>query len=1057
MMPRTISLIAVSFLLSSIATAQLNIIDLDDRVTLISSEVDVISLSFDLSNVDPSQVEENGDMYDSHLIVAEGMTYEYNRPILPMVSRFVVVSPDAGIDLVVHSDEPRRAPAGHSPALCLDEGLPESKLANCYELRPDDGIYPPQVALMSEPFVIRGVRMVKVTTYPVQYDPATDEFIYNEHIETEIITTDEPGINPVYQPIRRNRSREFLKFIRNFAINGDIVGRDDPDEGERPYVGHYLIVTNHNCLEFAGPFIEWRRKAGYKVDIYDVGNNNRNIDAIKTGIQSRYDDYLDDGIDPFDYILLIGDRTTYQYSRPQADWILQSPVGNSVWGGAPHADYEYACLEGGNNDRHPDVAIAMWPNGSAGLMGSVVRRTLMYEATPDMDDPSWFTRGGNYAQHWGNQAGTAWHITIHSNARWGEEVLQSLGFDDVKFYEDFSHDRNGDRIGPEVRDWYNEGLNVLIGRAELYNWRSDFVGVRANTMFPIDICLSGHGEWAAEAMFRAGSGNSLIGPVARTNGWGWTCTAPSNYTWMEMVNSHLMDDMPFGWAYVYAINKIEQYFDNFMWYRNQQLYLHIKTDVDAFGDPGVQYWQGVPRIVEADHPDWITSDTRLIEVYVYDPDEETDVPGASVTLYAPGDIPDFDHNDYDTYDEMQMWTTTTDSHGVARFIFDDGVEFEARTTVYTTVTGRNIRPYFGEMEVSTPNVAIDLMEYELTEEDGNDDGDINPGETFTIALTAANIGRRNEATDVTAVVTSLSPYVVVEENEISFGDIEDGDHSEGNEEITIHINPSCPDGESRPMTQPILQVDFASDDDRWRSAIKLNPVAPNFKVRSVVGGIIIPTDEDEVELDIEIENVGGMDAPAVTAEVRSSGLGLSLIDETANYPPIDAGRHSRIDGDPFLITGNRIVVPGSRTEVMLILRTVDDFVDTAYFDLQISETRANAPQGPDGYGYICFDDTDEEWAMAPRYQWFEISLDDRNRDEDGIRCDDLDGNSPHDMGKTQLVDLNFTTQFYGQNYDQITISSNGFVAMGDQPRMSNYQNWPLDQAIGGGVGMIAPF
>ncbi|MDP8229064.1 MAG: C25 family peptidase propeptide domain-containing protein, partial [Candidatus Electryoneaceae bacterium] len=256
MMCRTISLFALLLLLTSIATAQLNAIDQDDRVTVISSDNDAVSLNFDLSDVDPTQVDKDGETYDLHLLPVEGMTYEYNKPILPMVSRFVVVSPDAGLELIFRSDEPRRVPADYAPALCLDEGLPDAQLNSCSELGVEDGIYPPQVALMSEPFVIRGVRMVKVTTYPVQYDPATDEFIYNEHILAEIITTDEQGINPVYQPIRRNRSREFLKFIRNFAINGDIVGRDDPDEGERPYVGHYLIVTHHSCLEYAAPFIE---------------------------------------------------------------------------------------------------------------------------------------------------------------------------------------------------------------------------------------------------------------------------------------------------------------------------------------------------------------------------------------------------------------------------------------------------------------------------------------------------------------------------------------------------------------------------------------------------------------------------------------------------------------------------------------------------------------------------------------------------------------------------------------------------------------------------------
>ena len=46
------------------------------------------------------------------------------------------------------------------------EGEPEADSSE--EIDNLVGLYPPLVAEMSEPFVIRGVRLVKVTTYPVQ-------------------------------------------------------------------------------------------------------------------------------------------------------------------------------------------------------------------------------------------------------------------------------------------------------------------------------------------------------------------------------------------------------------------------------------------------------------------------------------------------------------------------------------------------------------------------------------------------------------------------------------------------------------------------------------------------------------------------------------------------------------------------------------------------------------------------------------------------------------------------------------------------------------------------
>ncbi|MDP8228219.1 MAG: C25 family cysteine peptidase, partial [Candidatus Electryoneaceae bacterium] len=520
---RVISFVLIVIFVVAIGNAALvdNVAAVNDPyVTVISSEAAEVNLEFDLSMIDCQAVDGDGELLDAHILPGEGTTYEYGMPLLPAVSRFVVVHPQAGLELVVRADNPRTERAEHPPLLCLDEDLIQDENGELIEvdIPPLNELYPPHVAEMSEPTIVRGVRLVKITTYPVQYDPTSNSYIYNEHIETDIRTTDSEPINPVDHPIRSNRSREFLKVISALAINGDIVGRDDPDADFEPeYVGHYLIVTHESALQYMGPFIEWRRKGGYKVDILSLSNNSAgNANLVKGEIQDRYDAYLDDGIDPFDYILLVGDRSQYYY-QPSPGWILQAETaaGN---GNAPHADFRYACLEG--NDDHPETAISRFPSGNRDMVELAVGRTLYYEAEPYMEDTTWFTRGAMYSQHWGNGANSAWHITIHTNARWGAEVLEQHGYDDVTFYEEYDWDQFGQRVGPVVRDLMNEGANVMLGRAENYYFvdnrgNHNFMQeIDDNVVFPVEINTSGHGEWASEIMFRRGSGNHLKGWAA---------------------------------------------------------------------------------------------------------------------------------------------------------------------------------------------------------------------------------------------------------------------------------------------------------------------------------------------------------------------------------------------------------------------------------------------------------------------------------------------------------------------------------------------------------------
>ncbi len=1016
--------------------------------TLNASSDQGLSIDFELCGLSIQQDVVGDEMFDHFSIEGEGFTYEDGLPILPAVTRLVVVPPDAGIELVVQADEPRRIRSGRRPLICEDENYPATFSFSDARNR---NLYPPEIARMSAPIVVRGVRLVAVTTYPVQYDRTDNSFLVRDHIETELRFTDADPVNPVRVPIRRNRSPKLLKLMSALAINGDQVGRDDPDRDREPdYVGHYLIVTHENCLEYIGDFIEWRRKSGWKVDILSLsGGQATNTNAVRNGIRERYDEYLDAGVDPFDEILLVGDRAGYRQGSGSPGWQLAAEPGTSVWVSPPHADYRYALLEG--NDDNPDVGISRWCAGSANTLGLFLGRTLAYEAEPYMENTDWFTRGGVFSQHWGNVEGRAWHITIHSNVRWAEELLQHKGFEDVRFYEDYRYDRHGDRVGPFERDLFNDGSNIHLGRAENYFWRDGFQGVRDNVVFPIRIVASGHGEWPAWSIMRSDQAgpNHLRGAVATTCGWGGPVTMDMTTVWVECVNGMLINDLSLGWSRLQALLGPLMYIPR----NNQSRY--ARTDFDVYGDPGVQPWIGVPRLVDTDVTQTITPRTRLIEVRVHDADVDTvAVEGAQVTLYAPGDMPDYDEDEYAGYDDMLMITRKSDVNGIVRFVLGDDIELVRGTGLYITVTGRDIRPHFDEFTIETPDLAIELDDFTLTEAEGNGDEDVNPGERFTLRISAANTGDEAAARNVSAQVTSLSPWVSVEGDEIVFDEIPAGHSAEGEGEVTLSISPACPDGASRPVTRPRLLVEFSLDELTWRSAIELSPAAPNIEVKRVVGSGVM--DVGANDLDVELENVGGVTMPEFTARITSRGMAVQPVREFADYPEIEPGEDARIEGDLFRVAGNALVVPGLKAEMLLILSVGEEVVDTAFFELQVREPGRFTPQGPDSYGYVCYDDTDTDWPMAPEYDWIEISRRDGNRDFDGIALD-FDGDSPHDIGETAVIELGFPTQFYGYEYDRVSITSNGFISFGDQPRINNHQNWPMDRALAGGVGMAAPF
>ncbi|MFH0765209.1 MAG: C25 family cysteine peptidase, partial [Calditrichota bacterium] len=1019
----------------------------ESRVSISSVEPNSIALAFNLEDVTESPVEREGAIYATFPLEEEGCTYEYGKPALPAVSRFIIVPADVGLALETNYETPRGVRSVHAPALCWDEEIRGDTPANTPQY---DGLYPPNVAEMSDPIVIRGVRIVKVTVHPVQYNPQTEAYLFHRNIETRIrYTADEP-VNPAEFPVRIQRSRQFLRYLEGMVENPEAIpNRDDP-EFVSPYVGYYLIVARVEAINHARPFIEWRRKSGWKVDILPVSaNDGPNPGTVKNAIQQRYDNLRNQGLDPFDHILIIGDRSDYSGLGPGPQWVIQSFTGNSTWPNPPHADYEFALLEG--NDIHMDAAISRWPSGNQQTMELFVGRTLAYEAAPRMQDPTWFTRGGVGSQHWGNQENSAWHVTIHTNVRWGVEVLEQLGYRDVRFQERYEWDQMGQVYGPWVRDLLNAGPNVILDRAENYFWRSDFNGVNNNTVFPVRLNLSGHGEWTTWNMIRTGDGNNLKGPVATTNSWGGPPTAPMSVVWLGLVHGVMIEDLTLGWGRIKGNTGLESFFPNINVGGNE-IYRLVKTDFDCYGDPGIQVWRGVPRLVEMNHPDTISLGTKLVEVYVHAPGEVgTPIEGAQVSLYVPGQLP----QDPTQYAQFQtfMRTAVTDREGIVRFVLT-GVNNFAAGDMFITTTGRDIRPLFGRIQIVRPSGAPEIADFTLDQVEGNDDDDLNPGESFRLSLSATNAGNRTALHNLTAVISAFSPWLEVGDNQISFGDVDPGATADGNDGVVLTLNASCPDAQARAAQQPSVIVTFDSDEGSWRNALNIDAVAPNFTVNRLPGGNTIPAELRRVN--VELKNIGRMNSQALTGRLVSMGMGVSVIDDQMTFGAINAGAQITNQGDGFLVSGNTIVPPGFINPMALILTTQSGFTDTARFSLQVGTTRENAPTGPDRYGYICFDNTDEAWDLSPDYDWVEIDPRDQNAEFEGTALN-FAGRSEADVGETLVIPLGFETRYYGVLYDSISVCTNGFIAMGNQRNITNFQNWPLDRGFAGGAGMMAPF
>ena len=89
-------------------------------------------------------------------------------------------------------------------------------------------------------------------------------------------------------------------------------------------------------------------------------------------------------------------------------------------------------------------------------------------------------------------------------------------------------------------------------------------------------------------------------------------------------------------------------------------------------------------------------------------------------------------------------------------------------------------------------------------------------------------------------------------------------------------------------------------------------------------------------------------------------------------------------------------------------------------ELDIDPQGENIPVSPSAYGYWAYDDVDTDFEQKPTFDWIEL---DPSYGGSGGTEYLLDDDDHVD------IDLPFMVQYHGEQYDQMTISSNGWVSL----------------------------
>lgn len=713
-------------------------------------------ISENISTIELTEIETKEGFYNQMLSEGMSKTFDAGKPDLPVINRLIQIpyNSDAKVRVISYDEEIVELkdynlteliiPA--QPSVAKNKDIKDEPFIKDNAVYKKNDFFKNDLIKFEDKGYLRDKHLGYIEISPFAYNPVTNTLKVINNIEIEVLFIPKSNISA--------KSTDNLKssYFESIALNTI----NEPEDSKAIITGpvKYVIVSDPMFKEALQPFIEWKTLKGFIViEAYtdEIGTTTTDIKAY---LKNLYDN-PSDGISPT-FILIVGD-------------VAQIPTFSGTAGGHK-TDLYYAEYTG---DKLPEVFYGRFSAESIEELQPQIDKTLEIEKY-EMPDPSYLKNvvlvagvDGSYASKWGNG------VINYSN-----NYYTNAENDITSYYYLYGDDSgvmasNNSGASASIRSYISAGVSFSNYSAHcgISGWSdpsfniSHIDGLTNEHMYPLIIgnCCESNTFYSddcfGEELLMAPK-KGAVGYIGGSNLTYWD----EDYWWGVGLTSTISANPTYEGS---GFGSYDRFFHlngeaKEDWYITQgQINVAGNLAVESstssrkayyweiyhlMGDPSLTPFVSVPDLLTAEYNLEIITGSTSFTVMT----EEN----AYVAVSKDG---------------VLLNAQLVDATGNVELNFNPLTEVGILDLV---ITRQNRQPIIDKINIipaSTPYIVLDY--YEIDDLLGNNNGEVDFGETIKLNVQLKNLSDTYDAFNVAAALSSADTNIIITDNSQAFGTI----------------------------------------------------------------------------------------------------------------------------------------------------------------------------------------------------------------------------------------------------------------------------------------------